>query len=319
MIALARTAGAGPESIWVFQADGSGFVEVATTAETRGFDWSPDSARIAYSDLTDPDTAVLYLVDADGTDRVPFNAEGRVEWPSWSPDGSRIAYGFLGLGLSDPQVEIVALDGSGGPTFSRAERAEWSPDGSRLILHALRGLLVVEAGGGGAHLPRALDGCDVQWGPDGARLLWACPEPGRTHVFTTFLDGRGAHDVAIADAEVADLDWQPLRCTVTGTDGNDVLVGHSSGDVICGLGGDDTLTGGRGDDVLIGGEGDDDLTGGQDNDWLVGNGGADHFSGGEGDDVVIGTDIGGADGGGGGPGLDFCPADPYDTLGNCET
>lgn len=51
-------------------------------------------------------------------------------------------------------------------------------------------------------------------------------------------------------------------CTITGTDGDDVLRGRAGDDVICGLGGDDRLSGGKGDDVLYGGRGQDRLNGG---------------------------------------------------------
>ena len=46
-------------------------------------------------------------------------------------------------------------------------------------------------------------------------------------------------------------------CTVTGTEGDDVLEAGPAGDVVCGLGGDDLLVSGPGADVLIGGPGAD--------------------------------------------------------------
>lgn len=48
-----------------------------------------------------------------------------------------------------------------------------------------------------------------------------------------------------------------VTCTITGTDGPDVLVGTAGDDVICGLGGADTIYGGDGDDIILGGPGDD--------------------------------------------------------------
>lgn len=50
------------------------------------------------------------------------------------------------------------------------------------------------------------------------------------------------------------------RCTIVGTDGNDVLVGSAKDDVVCGLEGDDIISGGAGDDVLDGGPGDDTVS-----------------------------------------------------------
>ena len=77
-------------------------------------------------------------------------------------------------------------------------------------------------------------------------------------------------------------------CTITGTDGDDVLVGTEGADVICGLDGDDILVGGQGPDVLHGGGGRDRLYGQADGDTLIGSWGADLLYGGPGDDVLYG-------------------------------
>lgn len=86
-------------------------------------------------------------------------------------------------------------------------------------------------------------------------------------------------------------------CTITGTDGFDILVGTSGDDVICGFGGNDLIFGGRGDDLIFGGEGNDvifgsrgsdDLFGEAGDDVVFGGGGNDHLSGGPGADLLIG-------------------------------
>ena len=86
-------------------------------------------------------------------------------------------------------------------------------------------------------------------------------------------------------------------CTITGTDGDDVLVGTEGADVICGLGGNDalhgvrgndTLIGGEGNDVLYGGRGKDVLRGGRGNDRLYGQAGADTLNGNRGNDRLYG-------------------------------
>lgn len=88
-------------------------------------------------------------------------------------------------------------------------------------------------------------------------------------------------------------------CTITGTNGPDVLTGTDGPDVICGLGGDDTLVGlggddrlegGNGDDVLVGGEGDDTLIGGNQDDRLIGGDGDDVLDGGTSSDFLVGGD-----------------------------
>lgn len=95
---------------------------------------------------------------------------------------------------------------------------------------------------------------------------------------------------------------EPSRCTITGSEGKDLLRGTAGKDVICGLGGNDTLVGLGGDDVLEGGAGKDVLRGGLGKDRLVGGPGADVLDGGKGADRLLGG--AGADVLDGGPGKD---------------
>lgn len=55
---------------------------------------------------------------------------------------------------------------------------------------------------------------------------------------------------------------------LTGTEGDDILVGGADADTLVGLGGNDILQGGDGDDLLIGGPGRDLLDGGAGNDTV---------------------------------------------------
>jgi Ca2+-binding RTX toxin-like protein len=83
-------------------------------------------------------------------------------------------------------------------------------------------------------------------------------------------------------------------CTVTGTNGADLLQGTPGPDVICGLGGNDTIGGNSGSDIIRGGAGSDRLQGdlgndvllgGAGNDWLWARDGVhDHVNGGNGYD-----------------------------------
>lgn len=56
---------------------------------------------------------------------------------------------------------------------------------------------------------------------------------------------------------------------ITGTDGNDLIIGGSSNDTVNGRGGDDCILGGIGDDTIDGGDGTD---------ICIGGAGADSFS-----------------------------------------
>jgi hypothetical protein len=77
-----------------------------------------------------------------------------------------------------------------------------------------------------------------------------------------------------------------VRCTIVGTDRNDILVGTAHRDVICGLGGNDRISGRGGNDVIGGGAGNDVIHSGSGNDRISGRGGNDIIDGGAGNDVI---------------------------------
>jgi Ca2+-binding RTX toxin-like protein len=73
--------------------------------------------------------------------------------------------------------------------------------------------------------------------------------------------------------------------TVTGSDGDDLVIAGAGNDTITGGDGNDTLIGGAGNDSLDGGAGNDILIGGDGNDTLDGSIGSDTLTGGAGDDI----------------------------------
>jgi hemolysin type calcium-binding protein/calcineurin-like phosphoesterase family protein len=79
-----------------------------------------------------------------------------------------------------------------------------------------------------------------------------------------------------------------VQCTISGTNGRDVLRGTSGRDVICGLGGNDRIRGLGGSDVILGGLGHDRISGGRGNDRLYGNAGRDLLRGQSGNDQLVG-------------------------------
>jgi Ca2+-binding RTX toxin-like protein len=93
--------------------------------------------------------------------------------------------------------------------------------------------------------------------------------------------GGGGNDKITGSAGLADL----IRTTMTGGDGNDVLVGTDGNDSLSGGPGNDSVTGARGNDDMAGDEGDDILI------WNPGEG-IDRFEGGPGNDIA--QDNGGA-------------------------
>lgn len=75
---------------------------------------------------------------------------------------------------------------------------------------------------------------------------------------------------------------------ISGTAGNDLLMGTPAADRIDALGGDDEVFGLADEDVLDGGDGNDELFGGDGDDTLAGGDGIDFLDGREGDDTLTG-------------------------------
>jgi hypothetical protein len=98
------------------------------------------------------------------------------------------------------------------------------------------------------------------------------------------LDGQG-------EGTILNDDLSPdAPCTITGTNGDDLLIGTPGDDVICGGPGDDMIFGGGGNDVLIGDAGNDSLFGEDGNDLLLGGPGEDALDGGNGNDNLQGEE-----------------------------
>jgi len=155
-----------------------------------------------------------------------------------------------------------------------------------------------------------IDGSDLDpaFSPDGNKIAF---ERGG-EIFVMDDDGSNPDNITDDPANRdRSPDWGRLPgCTLTGTNGDEVLNGTPGYDVICGRGGDDRLRGfgandrilgGAGNDVLYGGVGDD-LVFGQENDDIVNT-----KDGVEGNDVAVG-----------GSGRDSCRTDPEDRKLSCE-
>jgi Ca2+-binding RTX toxin-like protein len=153
--------------------------------------------------------------------------------------------------------------------------------------------------------------------------------------------------VATSADATSPVDARRPACTITGTNGDDVLRGTDGADVICARRGDDTVHGRGGDDILRLGPGSDSFDGDAGNDRVYAGPGVDLGAGDRGDDRIFlqggadnityglhGSDllVGGrgndqclhvwGDGDGdrvvGGPGTDRFNADPGDVIRSAE-
>ncbi len=77
-------------------------------------------------------------------------------------------------------------------------------------------------------------------------------------------------------------------CTITGTEGDDLLIGTDGDDVICGLGGRDQIDAKGGNDIIVGGSGADHILAGPGDDYVIAGDGDDIVDGGPGADTIYG-------------------------------
>lgn len=162
-------------------------------------DWAPDGSRLVFFQRG-VEPRGLATMAADGSDTRPIPGTATAYQPSFAPDGRRVAF------MEDAGLFTVAVDGSErrrlratprcGPSRSNCtsmSEPRWSPDGRRIAIvvdqHVFGpgrppalppGLWLIDARTG--KLIRRLvrsDGirtpADVDWSPDGRRLLYATP------------------------------------------------------------------------------------------------------------------------------------------------
>ncbi len=102
-----------------------------------------------------------------------------------------------------------------------------------------------------------------------------------TRLVAIHADALAAGNALNLDASADESDAIHSGYYVTGSEGNDTMIGGAGNDSLVGNGGADSLIGGAGDDTLYGGAGDDTLLGGLGRDTLYG---------GDGNDLLMGED-----------------------------
>lgn len=108
------------------------------------------------------------------------------------------------------------------------------------------------------------------------------------HFALEVLTGTEGEDILVGSDEAEILDGLAGNDILVGRDGNDILKGGANDDLLVGELGDDTMEGGEGNDALHGHNGNDELFGGAGDDLLTGEDGDDILNGGEGADRLHG-------------------------------
>jgi Ca2+-binding RTX toxin-like protein len=100
-------------------------------------------------------------------------------------------------------------------------------------------------------------------------------------VVVSYTDLQGTLETLTSATSTVTGDFIPTNVaaqTLTGTEGQDIILGGGGNDTLNGLGEDDLLDGGTGDDLINAGTGNDTLIGGTGNDTLNGEAGNDTFN-----------------------------------------
>jgi TolB protein len=158
--------------------------------------WSPDGARITFTNNTLDLTDDIWVVNADGSGAVdltpdPLPGVWFDRMPAWSPDGRRIAFSSNRSGTT--RIWTMNADGSNPtllPTLDSAAQVipAWSPDGARLAWlsiapHNSFGISVARPDGSGfVQFPLAGAVRLTTWLPDG-RIAFASNQTGSFDIY----------------------------------------------------------------------------------------------------------------------------------------
>ena len=165
----------------LINADGTNERRLISTP--RGVDsaeWSPDGSQIVFTTFNDEGTSNLYVINTDGTGLKRLTSPDFYDYePTWSPDGTHIAY-VSGIN-GGSALTLIRADGSNRQVLvgGHVREPAWSPDGRALVYSNYQaedgqGLyridLESETTQPLANVPT--DEYNVQWSPDGSRILF---------------------------------------------------------------------------------------------------------------------------------------------------
>ncbi len=240
--ALATPPGTG--GLTAFEEDGRILIIPPASSWARGTviadglapEWSPDGLSIAYlsSDLGD-----LWMMNSDGTGKTRLTRHGGVVGaPAWSPDGSRIAYGTqYRSGEDSTRINVLTLGQSDpvgvSPNGMYCDSPSWSPGGDQIAFSCPNELFTPSRSGvwvvqGDGQSPRQLTfpfavaphpsqmarHTDVDWAPDGSRILFTSTETG---LMAMRPDGTGA--APMGSSFPAGARWEPEGTGLLGVSG----------------------------------------------------------------------------------------------------
>jgi Tol biopolymer transport system component len=190
--------------------------------------WSPNNNLIAFTGISTPGVAAIWVVNGDGTGARVLDASGlsdQMFYPSWYPDGSRLA------AMDGRNLVIKRFDLAGGGVVTITDHAKVltgkpsvSPDGKLIAFAGQRNAgqpydqeqnviwLVGEGGVLSTLEAIPVQGRSPAWSPDGTRLAFESDrgnDEGRYAVFVIGQDGRGLMQVTDYNLNATHPAWSP--------------------------------------------------------------------------------------------------------------
>jgi Tol biopolymer transport system component len=206
----------GGSQVWTMEADGSSQKRLLVR-RGRAPAWSPDGTRIAFWQITRGPSTIT-VVDADGSNARTLTYGHRdVMNPRWSPNGRQ----FVLTGFADGFRILIVNSDDGritfrGPVFphqKRASRPTWSPRGDRIAFevgpynyqhhHSSEVFTMTPEREDLRRLTEnRADEYDLDWSPDGSRLLYVRIREHSHHLphrveSDIAVMGKNGHDVSI--------------------------------------------------------------------------------------------------------------------------
>jgi Tol biopolymer transport system component len=232
-IALTRY-GAGPDELWVMNADGSGLTAVPGSGRTGPASWSPDGKRLAY-ECREPlwsDRSYICVRDVTGANfqLLSWTVASNDRAPDWSPDGTRIAWTrwtggssqLLVLTLKSTSLDPITPLVAGRHDYDVA----WSPDSKQVAFSRYESgsglgssLYRIPASGGPEKLiiagpPIANDTYLTMpsWSADGTTIAYSArdDDEGWGNIWTITPNGKNNTQLTFGTATDMSPDWLPI-------------------------------------------------------------------------------------------------------------
>lgn len=199
-------------------------------------------SRIVFTASRTTIKSELYVMNSDGSDqrRLTFNSVSELQ-PSWSPDGSYIVFCRSWQDSSQrwwSGIFRIQADGTNEvciDSIADAFRVEprVSPDGSKIVFCQMSSRFEVwvmnAAGSAAVNLtPEPEQGNHPDWSPDGARIVYARPDPMGSRIYTMKADGSDTMKVVetgVASSNQAHPRWSHDGTKIAYADDRGVYLG----------------------------------------------------------------------------------------------